>query len=46
MGEASQSPFVGPGEMVTAALVARRYYYGHRSKVDLGYKLSGARSGG
>jgi hypothetical protein len=30
MDEASHSPFVGPGEMVTAALMARRYYFDNR----------------
>src|SRR5215207_6988019 len=33
------SPFAGPGEMVTAALVARRYYFDNRSKVQIAGEL-------
>jgi hypothetical protein len=39
MDEASQFPFAGPDEMVTAALVARRYYLDNRSKVQIAGEL-------
>lgn len=39
MDAASQSAFAGPGEMVMAALVARKYYFGNRSKVQIADEL-------
>jgi DNA-binding transcriptional regulator LsrR (DeoR family) len=39
MDEASQTPAAGPGEMVTAARVARRYYFDNRSKVQIAREL-------
>jgi DNA-binding transcriptional regulator LsrR (DeoR family) len=39
MDEATQPRFAGPGEMVTAALVARRYYFDNCSKVQIAGEL-------
>ena len=39
MGDGSQSPFVGHAEMVTAAMVARRYDFDNRSKVQIAGEL-------
>jgi DNA-binding transcriptional regulator LsrR (DeoR family) len=39
MDETAQSPFAGPGEMVTAALVARRYYLANHSHAQIAQAL-------
>jgi DNA-binding transcriptional regulator LsrR (DeoR family) len=39
MDEEPDSPVMGPSEMVTAALVARRYYVDNRSKVQIADEL-------
>lgn len=43
MRKASQYPFAGPGEMVTVARVARRYYFDNSSKVQIAAELGMSR---